>query len=424
MLNSRKGFTLIEMIVVMAVFMTVIMITADSFKTILTQMTKITKSEESNIEGVVGLEMFRHDLQQAGFGLPFSYLSPISYREAGYAPANAYNDGTGSTSSDVPRAVVAGDNLTASAESSTGSTFNILAGTDYLALKGATLGMNTAAQKWTYVPYSSVTTGKKKPRIWQSGNLAQNDRVIVLKKAYTTSTYTNQLIYNTSDPTIYWANFDATGFADTAYLPTLPEEIYYVYGIRTADSGTELGMPFNRADYFVARPGDTSKIPSTCSPDAGILYKGVLNHTTSSPGGKLTYVPLLDCVANMQVVLGWDVDDGQGNEGQDGNLDTYSTPLGSGGAITVQPSGNQSRVVAALGDPDKLRNSLKVIKIYLLAQIGRRDENYLSPNTSIVLGDAAVDGISETIPLTADMRKYRWKVYRIVVRPKNLIANQ
>jgi len=87
MLNSRKGFTLVEMIVVMAVFVVVIMITADSFKTILTQMTKITKSEESNIEGVVGLEMFRmifnSRLWFAVFVLsPISALKPVMHLPA------------------------------------------------------------------------------------------------------------------------------------------------------------------------------------------------------------------------------------------------------------------------------------------------------------------------------------------------------
>ncbi len=110
MLNSRKGFTLVEMIVVMAVFVVVIMITADSFKTILTQMTKITKSEESNIEGVVGLEMFRMICNKQAMVCRFRIIANICI-EAGYAPASNYNDCTGSTTSGVPRAVVAGDKL-------------------------------------------------------------------------------------------------------------------------------------------------------------------------------------------------------------------------------------------------------------------------------------------------------------------------
>jgi prepilin-type N-terminal cleavage/methylation domain-containing protein len=435
MLNSRKGFTLIEMIIVMAVFIVVIMISGDAFKMILTQMTKITKSEENNIEGVVGLEMFRHDLQQAGYGLPYSYQAPISYLEAGYAPANAYNDGTGSTASWVPRAVVAGYKITAASGVSDGTdTYNILANTDYLALKGSTLGPNnTAAQKWTYVPYSSGITGKKKPRIWSSANLAQNDRVIVVKKTFATNTYNNQLVYNTADPTIYWANFDVTGFADAAFLPALATDIYYVYGIKSATStGTYIGMPFNRTDYFIGTPSATTKLPAFCAPNTGILYKGTLSHSVTTPGGRMTFVPLVDCVADMKVVFGWDLDDGQGNEGQDGVVDTYSTPcktpLGPANtncsAITVTPSANQTRVTNAMSDPAKLRNGLKVIKVYILAQVGSKDTNYQSSNATFTLGDQTTDGISSTYTLASNMMNYRWKIYRIVVRPPNLITSQ
>ncbi|BCS53485.1 PilW family protein [Geobacter sp. SVR] len=417
MLNSRKGFTLVELLVVMSVFIVIVMITGDSFKTILTQMTKITRSEESNIEGVVGLEMFRHDLQQVGFGLPFSFLAPISYSEASGTPASDYNDGTGTTASKVPRAVVAGDNLAA-----TSGSYNIIAGTDYLALKGTTLGQNQASQKWTYMPYTSGITFKKKRRIWNSNDLASDDRVIVVKKVFSGSTYSSQLI--TKDAATYWTHFNAdNSFSDGEFSPTLPEEVYYIYGIRSKDDdnndSNDISMPFNRADYFVSSPANAAKKPAFCAPSTGILYKATVNQ---SDGG-LYYIPLVDCIADMQVVFGWDVDDGQGNEGQDGVVETFSTPLGTGGDITVSPGSNRDRVTSAMADPEKLRNSLKIIKVYLLAQIGRKDPNYQSP-ASFAVGDAANDAISKTYALSSEMRNYHWKVYRIVVRPKNLLANQ
>ena len=74
MIRNCKGFTLIELIVVMAVFVVVIAISGDAFKTVLQQASKLFRSEESNIEGIVGLEVFRHDLQQAGYGL---YTEPL-----------------------------------------------------------------------------------------------------------------------------------------------------------------------------------------------------------------------------------------------------------------------------------------------------------------------------------------------------------
>ena len=406
MVRSRKGFTLVEMIVVMAVFMAVIIIAGDSFKTILTHMTKITKSEESNIEGIIGLEMFRHDIQQAGYGLPDAYLEGVTltYFESGFAPASDYNDAP----SGVPRAVAAGDDLAAGAgPSGLGST--ILVGTDYLALKASTLGLNEASQRWTYVQFGAL------PHVWQNENLAGSDRVIVLRRSYTSTSYSNELITDASSPPGYAPLLNELT-SGSAFVPTLDGETYFIYGI---NGGAALGMPFNRADYFVATPTTAGSMPAVCAPGTGVLYKAVVNHSSASPGGTSTYVPLMDCVADMPVMFGWDLDDGQGNEGQDGLAETYSTPEGT----TVAPAGNQTRVTDALADPERLRKSLKVIKVYILAQNGRRDTSFQGP-ASVEVGDALLDTTSKTYNFTAAMRNYRWKVYRIVVQPKNLVSNQ
>ena len=48
-------------------------------------------------------------------------------------------------------------------------------------------------------------------------------------------------------------------------------------------------------------------MPSQCAPNTGILYKAVMNQNMVTGGGALTY-PLLDCVADMQVVFITDPD--------------------------------------------------------------------------------------------------------------------
>jgi prepilin-type N-terminal cleavage/methylation domain-containing protein len=430
---GKKGFTLVEMIIVMAMFMLVIMAASSSFNVLLTQMTKLTKTEESNIEGVVGLEMLRHDLQQVGFGLPDAYMeaAPPAYGEASIDPADDYNDAP----SGLPRAVVAGNDLLAGAEVADavdGVTYELLAGTDYLALKGTTLGMNETAQKWTYLPFDSGITGLKKPRIWTEAylNLVKDDRVVVVKKTVVKSRIVNQMIYEPTTPDTYWATFDPVGLAPV-FAPTLPEEVYYIYGIGGKDNNTGLSMPFNRSDYFVARPDVSDRMPLYCAPNTGILYKARVTHNeTASTGyasGALQPMPLLDCVADMQLVFGWDLTDGMGNQGRDGLIDTWSTPVGAGGTVTAAPAANLTLVQTALAnsDPDLLlRDSLKVVKVYLLAQIGRRDQNYQSPTATVVVGNPAADGISKNYTLTTAMRNYRWKVYQLAVRPKNLESNQ
>lgn len=424
MRRSVKGFTLVELIVVMAIFIVVIMITSDSFKTLLSQMVKLTKAEESNISGVVGLEMFRHDLQQVGYGLPYSFIAPISYAESGVDPADDFNDGTGGSDSAVPRAAVAGDNLASGTAGPSGSEpSEIVSDSDYLALKGVTLATSTTAQRWTYMPYSSVTTGKLRPRTWDANNLDDaTDLVTVLRRRFSGSAYVNELVVKSS--TEYWTTYEANGFTDTAYNPTLQEEVYYLYGIQP---GGSLRMPFNRADYFVARPTTAGRMPVSCAPGTGILYKATVNHVASAVAGagELTYTPLLDCVADMQVTFGFDLTDGSGQPGQDGVIDTYSNADGS----TVSGAASDTIVQAAMADAEQLRNSLKIIKIYLLAQIGRRDTAYTSQG-SMNLWDApagsgpVTSALGKTYVLAADQLNYRWKVYRVVVRPKNLLTNQ
>jgi prepilin-type N-terminal cleavage/methylation domain-containing protein len=428
MKNRDKGFTLVELLIVMVMFIFVIMAASSSFNVLLTQMAKITKSEESNIEGVVGLEMMRHDLQQAGFGLYDSYITDnpanfAQYIEATVNPAISLNDAP----SGVPRAVAAIDNAAVSNIVDGVNSYNILSRTDYLTLKGLSLGLNDASQKWTYMPYSSGFTGKQKPRIWMTNNLTNtNDRVVVIKKHIVGNKPVNQLVYDVDVPDIYWVNYNSNGFVD-AFMPTMHGETFYIYGLRTNGG---IGMPFNRSDYFVARPSATDSMPNFCAPNTGILYKATVNHE----GGALRPIPLLDCVADMQIVFGWDLVDSMGAEGQDGVIDTYSSPVSATGALTVTPSVNLTLVQEALGNPEKIRNGLKIVKINILAQVGRIDRNYTSP-PSFIVGDVGQKSLTDRGEATSTqfvgqyelkpgMSNYRWKVYRLIVRPKNLLGNQ
>jgi len=414
---DNRGFSLVELIVVTVIFVMVIIITGDVFKTILTQNAKLHKSEESNIEGVVGLEMLRHDLEQAGFGLPYSFQSTITYTEAGFAPANNYNDAP----SFVPRAFVTDNDLSApipDTNSTNGGSFTILKGTDYLAIKASTLGGNDASQKWTYLTYSSLPIPAK---TWSSGNFQPGDNLIMLSRTFDSSGYTNQLVCN---PPNYSVSYSSNGYA-APFAPSYPGEIFYAYGINSG--GTSVGMPFNRVDYFVASP-PSSQLSSACADTTktGILYKAMVNHS-----GKLTYIPLLDCVADMQIVLGWDLADSSGNlvsdpsTSGDGQIDTWTNADGSNytSSVTVDPGDYVQKTI--LPNPGHIRTKLKLIKVYILAQNGRKDSNYTSP-TPISIGDKTETTLVRPggYPLTANMLNYRWKVYRLVIKPKNLISNQ
>ena len=412
-MRSQSGFTLVEVIVTMAVFIFVIFISSDAFRVILLQSTRLMKSEESNIEGMIGLEQLRHDIQQGGFGLPHQFpASPPVYNEAAGTPAITFNGTPGSVStSAVPAAFSSGNALTGI--SGGGSAGNIVNGSDYLAIRGSTVGRSATSQRWTYVRYSSSNI---RPNTWPAAteNIDSSAWVIVLRRTFANGSYRNELVTDSSQSTtsnLYFSpNYDPTGFAATNFNPSVPNDVYFVYGI----DFDNIRMPFNRTDYFVSRPTTAGSMPALCAPNTGILYKTLVRHSN----GALTYIPLVDCVADMQVVYGWDLFNGS-SAGSDGLIDTYSNADGS----AVSGSATIADVQAALADAELLRDSLKLIKVYLLVQNGGKDTTYTSPST-FELFDDGQSTLGRIYSLSADMLNYRWKVYRIVVRPKNLQSNQ
>lgn len=416
---NNKGFTLVEMLVVMVVFVVIIAITGESFKTILSQSAKLFRSEESNVEGIVGLEMLRHDIQQAGFGL-FTETSPIAYTgEATVSPASNYNDST----TGPPRPIVTAQITAATGVADdAGDSYSIVNGTDYLVVKATSVGRSAVAQKWSYLNYSANVVS---PNKWRSSseNFASGDRVVVLKRTVTTSTSKSELVKDSSAGASFFFAYSDVGFEQ---FSSTSATLMTVYGVdRTPTSSpVNLRMPFNRADFFVAVPPSSSatkKKPSFCSTDSnvGTLYKMTVNHAD----GKLNPVPLLDCVADMQIVLGWDLRTSTG-AGQDGIVDTWSNADGS----TVSGSASVGDVQTALTSVSTIRSALKLVKVYVLAQDGRKNLGYTAPAT-ILVGDADTKTgesslLTRTYALSSEMRNYKWKVYRIVTRPKNLLSNQ
>jgi prepilin-type N-terminal cleavage/methylation domain-containing protein len=394
--NSR-GFTLVEMIIVMAVFISVLLITASSLKTILTKGGVVLRSEESSTEGVIGLEILRHDLQQSGLGLFTDALSTPTYAEAADTPYSAYNDANA-----VPRAIVAGNNLAVT---------GVLAGTDYLAIKATTVAGTATSQLWTYVNDTGL------PKQWGRDDFTDSaDHMIVLEQKYDSSkkTMVRRLVQKSG--TNYGVGYSAAGtFKDQnnvdspEYIPSTAK-IYYFYGIDTGVAGTAFTFraPFNRADFFISQ---TPAPPASCSPAAGVLYKA----TMTQSDGTFTNTPIFDCVADMQVVLGWNTsaDPEKSNEVQ-----AYTNANGT----TVSGNANGLNLPSIIADATEARNRLRLVMVYLLAQDGRRDNEFVNTDSAMVIGDPTLGAVlTKTVDLTTgDFRNYRWKLYRVVVRPKNI----
>ncbi len=402
---------MIELIVVTAIFVVVLMITGISLKTILEKSNMTVRSEESNTEGVVGLEILRHDLEQAGLGLFSDATSIPTYTEAADTPYSSYNDVDPSGVPRVPRAIVTANDVNLS---------GVLAGTDYLAIKGTTLGRSVTSQSWTYVPDSGV------PKIWGRDDFKDaNDKLIVIEQTLDRNKgmVVRRLVQKTADN--YGVGYSATGaFKDQgnidsrdSYTPSTGKT-FYLYGIdRMASSSFSFIAPFNRADFFINRDGNT---PDSCSPAAGVLYEAVMQQKD----GSFEKIPLLNCVADMQIVLGWNTS----SEPEKSNeVLAYSNANGSLVSETVPGSTTGLNGVSLQdiqSNPDEVRRRLRLVMVYLLAQDGRRDNNFINSNTAMLVGDQNLNlgsTLTKTVDLTkGDFRNYRWKLYRIVVRPKNL----
>ena len=373
--SDHRGYTLVELVVVMAVFVTIVMISTNAFENIMFRSSQQTKAAETQIQGVVGLELLRGDLERAGFGLPWSFQSTtpaLAYQEAAFTnvtTASLFNDAPGNP----PRAVLSGP-----------STFN--GGSDYLALKSTLVGEGGTSRKWTIVSYDA---GGKTQKVWGSADrdFASTERVIVVKNSLISTPPSRELMaLGSTDFTTTFGNYT------TFTTPHLNGDNFQLYGI---SSGTAPRMPFNRVDYYVKRP---DRMPKSCAPGTGILYRSIVQQ---SNGAQSAGSPLLNCVADLQVVYGLD-------SSNSGFVNSHSsTPPATAEAM---------------------RSQLKEIRVYVLAHEGKKDRFYSYPSTTIDVGESfdggsTVSGRSFDLAgiIGPDYKHYRWKVYTIVVRPKNLI---
>jgi type II secretory pathway pseudopilin PulG len=387
-LDSR-GFSLTELIVVMGIFITVMLITSSTFKTIANSSSQQSKSLETQIEGIVGLEVLRADLEQTGFGLPWTFQNTIlttNYVESvlgsnmpttGYWPAgdpSSFNDAPGGE----PRPIQSGNT-----NFNKGSAAD---GAKYIVIKSAAAATNDASKKWTNVSYDG---GVKSIASWGDAarDFAATDRIMVIKNNLKTTPVSRQLM-------VTGTGSFAAPFSSYSTLIRSPQDgdTYQIYGISPGSITPK--MPFNRADYFLQIP---SSMPEGCAPNTGILYKKNISHST---GGYDPTIPLLDCVADLQIVYGLDTDGG-------GRVNLHTTTAPATAA--------------------EQRAQVRELRVYILAQDGKKDFSFRYPSQTVDVGER-FDGVTLTgksFDLLAHIgtgwQNYRWKVYTIVVRPKNLI---
>jgi len=130
-------------------------------------------------------------------------------------------------------------------------------------------------------------------------------------------------------------------------------------------------------------------------------------------------LPLVDCVADFQVVYGLDMD-------EDGVVGTLSNARGT--SISWVGAGELTTatdVQATLGSAKLLKNRLEGVMIYVLAHEGQKDPNFEfdAPGSKITVGPSTTVGSDFDFSASGitDWLNYRWKLYRIVEKPEALL---
>jgi type II secretory pathway pseudopilin PulG len=397
MIKRETGFTLVELLVSMVMFVLVISAASQVFTTLLTQFKQQSKTVETQIEGIIGLEIMRYDVEHAGYGLPWN-MSGAAYTETSVSPVEPKTSYDDRLLSDGPPNNPARGTDAAGASNSPGAFrsrdnfgFN---GSDVFVVKSANVERDNTAHRWTRLGFND-----EKRNGLSGDNFDISDRVIVIAPGVTDENRRSLVMSGGSWSTRY---DNTAGFA-----PALDESINLVYGIKSEGSpAVAPDRPFNRADYYIADlslvvdvPPDL--VPERCATGTGVLYKGILSHRDN--GGLIDndtgHLPLLDCVADMQVAY----------------------ILNSGAVVNAD---FVNSLTAA-----EVRANVRQVRIYILAHEGQRDPNFTFTNFTCGDGCIRVGEMIDTVlvgrdftpsGVIDDFQDYRWKLYTLVVTPLNL----
>jgi prepilin-type N-terminal cleavage/methylation domain-containing protein len=409
--KQHKGFTLIELLVSMVMFVLVIAAASQVFTTMVTQFKQQGKIQETQIEGLIGLELLRHDIEHAGYGLPWN-LDNADYEEASISPVETktlYNDrllSDGPPNNPARGVDVAGASNPPGGIRSADDDDGEMDGfndSDMLEIKSMNVARNGAAQRWTRLGQETADDPQGEKRNGLSGDdFEDSDRVIVVKLGNTAATR-RTLMNSYADASIY-----TTAYNNTLDFAPFDDEVFIIYGVMPQNT-FEPQMPFNRADYYIRTP---TAMPSLCAEGTGNLYKGQL----SQDNGLIPLeLPLLDCVADIQVV--------------------YRVNTGAGPDVYVNASYTNTLTAA------QIREQVREVRVYILAQQGQRSGSYRFDNFNCpddtgncVLVGEDIDDNPDFIcdgntycgrefnfdSYITDWDEYRWKLYTLVVEPINL----
>lgn len=384
-IKADKGFSLIELIIVMGLLGILLAIATRNFTILLSSLKTTSKVAETEIEEIVGLDILRQDIEHAGYGLPWDIdtgnWGDISYSEAASQNICSSNNISNYNDTAAPRGIISGDNVCDD-------------GSDYLVIKSTVVRNTEEAQKWTYIWNDGSSNNMN---IWAitTDNMGSLTKVIAINPK---DNIRDKVLvtYTEGGASKYYSMVGSNGQTVRANYSLKPSEAFLLFAI---GDDTSLRMPFNRADYYISR----SNVPSRCANGTGVLTKAIVSH---SNGQLSDFSPLLDCVADFQVVFGVLL--------SNNTTVCYTNDLSNIG-ITM--------------DAKNIRERVKEVRIYILAHEGQMDRDFsfkdylirVGPNENLPVCDMSGDlGRDFNLTGITNWEKYRWKVYTLVVLPDNL----
>ena len=396
--HSKSGFSLVELLVALAIFGILMTMVFRSFIPVVQHNSQQGRISETKLETAIGLDLLRADLEHAGFGLPWSFTgAPNPYNEpddSSFAPGvDIYlRPMSDAFTAAVPRALSSQDLSNASLNSS-----------DYLSIKALNVIRGATSQKWGWLWRDAAHNA-----IIQSmgaEDFIDKDRVIVIQPRENRRLVVNGAGLNffaTITPDAMTTSDALKNFSPDE-SPLDPDgERYLLYGLDVDDEvpSKPPQRPFNRTDYYI----NNANVPAHCAPGTGVLTKLTLNQDNTN----FSFLPIVDCVADFQVVY---------------YLDT-TTPVDGGWDARADANGLNGM------DAEEVRNRVKSVRCYILTHEGGIDRNYNHPTVTVNVGEVAADGttllanagrafnLNTNIGATWD--NYRWKVYSLAVTPRNL----
>ena len=350
-MKSERGVTLLELMVVMAIFLIVVTATLAFLSTHAKRTSQEIAKTKITQEGMISELMLVRDIAMAGMGVPTEFNGQ-------FVPISS-SDNTGQN------------------------------GSDELSIKGAGISSgNYDYFKWgynlDYIDSSSTTiTISVLP---EPGNPAYPSEVQTL---FTLGWETGRANYHHP-----FQEGDKIVFLDAETKGLLSNNIYTINNV-TADTITISPAPdFSKTEKgaFIFSLGGISATNFTDYMNRFTGYK--LSTVTQPFCASGTYsllrvygasMPALDCVLDFQLQFG--LVSSNGNITWVNDISGYATSL--------------------------LKEQLKLVRVFIVKQYGKKDNLYNYPNTSITTAD-------NTINLTSEQRHYHWRTMSLDIPLREL----